>query len=244
MTRHVFARTLLVSPLIAVTLLVGIGPRTASPVLGATATTITFDDLAAGTSVSNQYHAQGVDFTGDILPTVDEVGSGLATPVPRLRTYHSVSRVNFSFPVCRGPLRTPPQRERPSWVFRQPGIARRHGHHDIDGARCRRHCDLTDTQTVTEGQGFHTLLSVSATSATIVSFRISGGDSDTDKLLGIDDLSFDNPNGVPPDFSLSPAMSLVNVNQGSSSTDAITINRFNGSHGAVKLSASSASRKA
>jgi hypothetical protein len=231
----------LVSLLIAVALFTGIGPRLATSALAETTTTINFDNLAPGTSVTNQYESQGVDFTGDILPFVDQVGSSLASSGTQVADMSHCSGCEFFTPSVQGTLVNSASRVSVDVGYfansASPGDTAAITLTVLDSGT---NVIGTDTKTVTEGLGFRTVLSVTSTSANIVSFRISGTDNvDTDKLLGIDDLTFDNPAGAPPDFSLSPTTSLVNVNQGSSSTDVITINRFNGSQGPVKLSASS-----
>ena len=205
-----------------------------------TRTTITFDDLSPGTSVSDQYHAKGVDFTGDILPFVDDVGSSLANSGTQVADISHCSGCEFFTPSVEGTFANAAQNASVRVGYfansASPGDTATITLtvFDADGNAL-----TSDSKSVTEGQGFRTLLSVSSSSANIVKFRISGTDNvDTDKLLGIDDLTFDNPAGVPPDFTLTPASTLVNVNQGSSATDAIAINRFNGSQGNVKFSAS------
>jgi hypothetical protein len=237
MTLRTMARTVLASSLVAVALFSGIGPRAVPPVLAATTTTINFDDLAAGTSVTNQYEAKGVDFTGDILPFVDQVDPSLANSGNQVADISQCSGCEFFTPNIHG-----------SFINAAQHVSVRVGYfanssnpgdtatmtltaYDSGGNPI-----TSDSQTVTEGQGFRTLLSVSSASADIASFQISGTPN-SGKVLGIDDLTFDNPGGVPPDFSLSPTASLVNVNQGSSATDNISINRLNGSTGDLTFSA-------
>jgi hypothetical protein len=63
--------------------------------------------------------------------------------------------------------------------------------------------------------------------------------SDYDKQVAIDDLTFDAPTTPPmPDFTLTPQSTFVNVVQGSSTTDGITIGRIGGSNGNVALAVS------
>jgi hypothetical protein len=239
MAGRTIAHTFFASSLIAVALFMGNAPRSVPPVLAATTTTINFDDLAPGTSVTNQYHAQGVDFTGDIVPFIDQVDPSLAASGNQVADISQCAGCEFFTPNVQGTLVNAAQN-----VSVRVGYFANSSSPGDTAAITLTALDsgggtiTTDTQTVTEGQGFHTLLSVSSASANIVSFQISGAPNvDTDKLLGIDDLTFDNPAGVPPDFSLSPAASLVNVNQGGSATDDITINRFNGSTGDLTFSA-------
>jgi hypothetical protein len=79
----------------------GVQPNSASPVL-ATTTTITFDDLASGTAVSNQYHSQGVDFEKGIIggsvycyPVIAQVSSNLAQSGNQVA---NISCANGEFP--------------------------------------------------------------------------------------------------------------------------------------------------
>ena len=95
--------------------------------------------------------------------------------------------------------------------------------------------------TVTEGAGIHTLLSVSTSTATIVGFKVTARTASVDdnKLIAIDDLSFDIPTSPPPlDFTLTPTKSLFNIVQGGSATDTISIERIGGSNGGVSFSIS------
>ena len=164
-----------------------------------TRTTINFDDLSPGTSVSDQYHAKGVDFTGDILPFVDDVGSSLANSGTQVADISHCTGCEFFTPSVEGTFANAAQNASVRVGYfansASPGdtATMTLTVFDADGNAL-----TSDSKSVTEGQGFRTLLSVSSSSANIVKFRISGTDNvDTDKLLGIDDLTFDNPAGVP-----------------------------------------------
>ncbi len=94
---------------------------------------------------------------------------------------------------------------------------------------------------VAQNAGVHTLLSVSTPFATIVGFKITArtDGSDDDKQIAIDDLTFDTPTTpAPPDFTLTPATTNVNLVQGAGATDAITIGRLGGSNGLIDLAVS------
>ena len=56
--------------------------------------------------------------------------------------------------------------------------------------------------------------------------------------VAIDDLTFDNPTVVQPDFSLLPATSVIEVGPGQSVFDVIAINRSGGSSGNIQFAAS------
>ncbi|MGH2875440.1 MAG: hypothetical protein ACRDLV_04245, partial [Solirubrobacteraceae bacterium] len=95
--------------------------------------------------------------------------------------------------------------------------------------------------TVTEGAGVHTLLSVTAPTASIVGFSVTARSDpiDDDKAIAIDDLSFDTSSAPPvPDFTLAPAQSVLNIVQGTSIDDPIAIGRLGGSSGDVDLAVS------
>jgi hypothetical protein len=97
------------------------------------------------------------------------------------------------------------------------------------------------TTLVKQGAGVHTPLSVTTSSPRIVGFQVTArtGSSDYDKQVAIDDLTFDTPTTPPtPDFTLTPQSTFVNVVQGSSTTDGITIGRIGGSSGNVALAVS------
>ena len=101
--------------------------------------------------------------------------------------------------------------------------------YDIDGNSIG-----TDTETVPTGQGTHTLLQFASTSANIVQFDVTASES----AVAIDNLTFDNPSGIPPDFRIRPESSEAAVAQGSSTKDVIDVNRENGSTGGISFSAS------
>jgi len=98
--------------------------------------------------------------------------------------------------------------------------------------------------TVYPGAGFHTPLEVDSPTPNIASFEISGrapgpnDNGDVEKNLAIDDLTFDNPTVVQPDFSLLPATSVIEVGPGQAVVDGITINRYGGSSGDIQFAAS------
>lgn len=90
------------------------------------------------------------------------------------------------------------------------------------------------TVTVPAGQGTHTLIAVSSGSPNIVAFDVTAAHAN----VTVDDVTFDNPSGVPADFTISPQSALVTVVQASAVPDAIAIQRLNGSSGNITFSAS------
>jgi hypothetical protein len=159
----------------------------------ATGTTINFDDLATGTTVTNQYHGQGVDFTSDIKPVIEQVDSSLAQSGDQVASISVCPGCEFFTPGVAANLVNPAQH-----VSVYAGYF-----HNADKPGDTAEITLTaldaqgnmiesNTKTVTEGQGFHTQLTVASDLANIVAFKLSAGPNDTNKPLGIDDLAFDS----------------------------------------------------
>ena len=69
--------------------------------------------------------------------------------------------------------------------------------------------------TVPADQGTHTLLAMSSSSANIVGFDVTANDED----VSMDNITFDNPWGVPADFALSAQNGFFSLAQGASATD-------------------------
>jgi hypothetical protein len=221
-------------------LVLSVSVITPTKVLAATTTTIGFDDLSPGTTVSTQYAAQGVDFATGIVnnnvycyPVIQAVASGMAQsgtqvadascangefPDSSIRGDLSNSAQNVSVYAGFSPSSTPPTTASVTLTA-----------YDISGAVVN-----TATQTVTAGAGTHTQLSVSSSSPNVVAFDVTS----TQANVSIDDLTFDNPSGVPADFSLNSQTTVLYPVQGSSTTDTVVIHRLNGSNGAIAFSAS------
>jgi hypothetical protein len=223
-------------------------------------TTIGFDDLAAGTTVSDQYAnvggtGQGVTF-GPLpggagygwKPVVRTPPVGQAQSGANVADISTAPGVEFPVPVTTGTFTVP--RSHVSvyvgWLSDPlPCVnpATDNGcavitltAYDANGTQV----GASSPATVTAGAGIHTQLSVSTPSAEIVGFKIAGNDlDDTGKQIAIDDLSFDTPSTpLPPDFTLEPASGDVRVVQGSTATGTIAIGRLSGSTGDVSFSAS------
>ena len=239
MTRSIFARTALVCSLIAIALFTGLRPSTATPAFGATMTTINFDDLAPTTAVSNQYDAQGVDFGSGIIdnnvycfPVIKQVSNQNARSGDQVA---DISCANGEFPdsSIRGVLKNTAQH-----LSLYAGYFPTFSNPPATAGVALTAYDLagnvvgTDTESVPTAQGTQTLLQVASTSANIDHFDVTGQPPN----IVIDDLSFDNPSGVPPSFNIQPASSFVQVRQGFSTKDPVAIQRHDGSTGGVAFS--------
>jgi len=207
---------------------------------------ITFDDLPAGThEVSDQYQAEGVVFTGASLPSVVPAPAGQAqsgTQVASILEYGG----EFVTPQVSGTFTELHQHvkvyvgEFEESVPKSAQLTMRayDANHNLIAQ--------SNPVTVYSGAGFHTPLEVDSPTPNITSFEVTGrrpgpveGDlGDLDKQVAIDDLTFDNPTVVQPDFSLLPATSVIEVGPGQSVFDSIKINRSGGSSGDIQFAAS------
>jgi hypothetical protein len=221
--------------LIAVALLVPAGRAAASTQL------VTFDDLAAGTTVTDQYKAsRGVFFT--------TTGPGLAPHVDSAPAQaHSGSNVadiytcpscgeSFPEPATRGHLTTTASGVS-VWVgfLPDPGA---------DPAQMRLTAYNTGNQvvaqsaltTVTEGQPFKQL-AVTASASNIAYFDINTPGTAA-RPIAIDDLEIDYPGTTgPADFGIAAPAAPAEVVQGHSVQVPIDITRLNGSNGNVSFAA-------
>ncbi len=224
---------------IAVVLGVILG-ATAGSAVAATTTTITFDDLPSGTAVSTQYAAEGVDFVNGIvglnvycLPVITTVAAGAAESGDQVA---DVSCANGEFPdsSIRGNLSNSAENVSVYAGFSPPGGGAGNTSVTLTAYDILGNVVNATTVTVAAGTGTHTLLAVSSSTADIVSFDVTAIAPD----VSVDNLTFNNPSGVPADFTVSPQSAFVQVTQGSGVPDLITIQRLNGSSGDVTFSAS------
>ncbi len=209
--------------------------------LGATTTTITFDDLSPGAMVSTQYDAQGVDFVRGIVgsnvycyPVIVAVAQGAAQSGNHVADATCANGEIFDSSI-RGNLKNSAKHVSVYAGFSPTGS----GSLASEAVTLTAYDALgsvvnTTTATVGAGQGTHTLLAVSSSSANIVAFDVTG----TSANVSIDDVTFDNPGGVPADFAISPNSTFIQVTQGSAVADLVTIQRLNGSFGGVTFKAS------
>jgi hypothetical protein len=209
--------------------------------VAATTTTIGFDDLPSGTTVSTQYDPQGVDFATGIVgvnvycyPTIVTVSAGQAQSGNQVA---DTSCANGEFPdsSIRGLLDNSAENVSVYAGFSPTGASPPSSTavtltaYDVNGQVVN-----ATTTTVPAGQGTHTLIAVSSSSPNIVAFDVTATQAD----VSVDDLTFDNPGGVPADFTISPQSGLVQVVQSSAVSDVVAIQRLNGSSGGVTFSTS------
>jgi IPT/TIG domain len=207
----------------------------------ATTTTLGFDDLAPGTVVSNQYDAQGVDFQSGIIginvychPVITAVAAGQAQSGNQVA---DASCANGEFPDSSiyGILSDSAQHVSVyagfTPTFSSPPAS---AAVTLDGYDVLGNIVATSTVAVPTDAGTHTLISVASSSPNIVAFDVTSNAPS----VSVDDLTFDNPGGVPADFAINVASGSSGVVQGSQVTDTIAIQRFNGSNGGVTFTAS------
>ena len=191
--------------------------------------------------MSTQYDTQGLDFATGIVgsnvycyPVVTAVATGqaqsggqVADAVVRQRGVPGL--------VHQGDFRNSAQNVSvyagfsPTWASPPAGTTVTLDAYDVTGDVVK-----TTSAQVPAGQGTHTLLAVSSASPNIVGFDVTSNYED----VSVDDLTFDNPSGVPADFAVAAQDGLIYLAQGSTATDQVNIQRFNGSLGAVTFSAS------
>ncbi len=181
--------------LIVVALLTGSGNGSTMPVLAAS-TTVTFDDLAAGTAISNQYDSQGVDFQTGIIgsnvycyPVVTQVPSSQAQSGNQVADTSCASG-EFPDSSIHGTLKNATQTISVyAGHFSDPSSKGQSQQITLDAYDAGGTVLGSQTQTVTEGNGFHTLLHVDAGSASIVAFDVTS----SYPHMGIDELTFTTP---------------------------------------------------
>jgi hypothetical protein len=225
-------------------------------------TAVNFDDQPAGTLVTTHYAdlgglGEGVTFgplpgnagTG-FTPVIAAVPGGEAQSGTNVADISSCSSCEFAVADVTGTFGIPQQHVAvfagafgPASGFPCPPSSSSSGcaevtlrAFDADG-----HVMAASTPaTLTAGAGFHTLLSVSVAAPAIIGFEVSArGSLDASKRIGIDDLSFGGSvTGLPPDFTIAPASSAVELGQGGSASDTVSIGRINGSTGAITFAAS------
>ena len=248
MSQRTLAKILAALSLITVVSLNGTDGRSISPALADTTTSITFDDLPPGTAVSNQYDSQGVDFLNGSVglneycyPVIKQVSSQEAESADQVA---DISCANGEFPESYAWAYLKNSAENVSvYAGFLPDFSNPPSSTDMTlyGYDDDGNVVAQDTATVPTNQGVHTLLQVSSGTPNITQISIQNADdSNSGRYAGvaIDNLTFDNPGGVPPDFRLAPAAAEIGVPQGSSSSEAIQILRLNGSTGGITFGAS------
>jgi len=200
---------------------------------------INFDDLPVNTVVTNQYHDRSLDFFG-LLPVITQVPAGQAHSGHQVANISTCFGCEFFVPSVTGLFADTVSRISVFvGMFASPT--------PVDPAEITLSAfDVGDNLivqsapiTVTAGGGFNTPLAVQSASANIASFEISARlNLDDNKQLGVDNLSFKHPEHAQPDFNLSSTLSIVQVAPGTSVSDLITVNHFNGSHGPIQFTVS------
>jgi hypothetical protein len=209
---------------------------------GAETKVVTFDNLPAGTTVSNQYRdTHGVFFAGPtqsdgFLPVVRAVSPGLAHSGTQVADISFCSGCEFYTPRTVGRLTTAVGKVSMfvgyigAPVGNAPATVRLTAR-DSDGVSLG-----TASTTVTQGQPFNQMLSVTSPNETldIASFELKAEPANGSQSIGFDDLSLEIPEaGPPPDFTLHVDDGAAR--QGTSVEIPIEIDRLNGSNGNVMM---------
>jgi hypothetical protein len=214
---------------------------TVPSVASAADTVINFDDLASGTTVSNQYTAQGITFDqgpsgpADLKPTIlSSPGAHSAPNVLDLEQNGTcgldANRVGlwarFAAPrnhvsVSVGDLQS------------NAGEQVTLSGYDLNGIPIPA---AADTVTTSGGAGVHTPMSITDPSSQISFVQLQGP---TDAVcFAADDLSFDPVTGTTSDFGLSALVSSATVNAGSSAAVPLVLHRTATSNAPIKLTVS------
>lgn len=221
-------------------------------------TTLGFDDLSAGTSVTTQYAGQGVVFG----PLPGGAGNSISRPVVITAGAQAHSQPDVAAITCTScneglgslPDTTGSFSVQHSHVSAYVGLLGTPAPTCESGSTASSCAvvqllgfDSSGNQvaaspaiTITQGVGIHTLLSISTTSPDIVGFEVvdKRDPTDNNKDVAIDDLTFDTAaSPPPPDFTLTPVSASVTVNHAQSVSDQILIGRLAGSSGQIQLTA-------
>jgi hypothetical protein len=207
-------------------------------------TVITFNDLSPNTVLTNQYDAMGVDFVyppeSGQIPYLSCCG-----PITRVAPPgHDSQVVSLSWhsqeifqPAISGvftSFRSRIQITVGDSISNEKSFVNLSAY-DINGMLVGQ----SGAQTVVGGMPPVTLVAaVNGAAPTIAFFVVLSSTSNTN--LWADDLTFDNPAGGTPDFSIGLAGggAFFTVVQGGSASETIPINRFNGSNGNITFSVS------
>ncbi len=192
-------------------------------------TTINFDGLLAGTVITNQYHGQNVDLSGQgqTQTVIANVGSGIAHSGSNVANITVPDGVEFPVPLVVGTFVHPVDD-----VLVYVGMIAG-GSNDVTLQVYNTSSQLLGSYgpVTISGSGFGTRLHYAAATANIGSFKVSGTNANQ---AGIDDLGF-----IQPDFAIAPAGGTVTAAPGGASvTDSISITRLDGSSGNIQFGAS------
>ena len=218
---------------------------------GGATTTVIFDDLPPNTRVSTEYQAShGLSFSSDpgLRPLVKQF-PGMAHSGDQVGVYSCEGLPGcgegFSAPQLRGTLSssaTSVSAYVGYWVnpsFPAAGDTfkvriRAFNSNDVAIA-------ASPYVTVTQGEPLTQQVTATAPAGqSIAYFDVIGdaGDSSEGKLLAIDDVSINTPDAPqPPDLTLNPGQTIVDVLTGTSVDVPVDVNRLNGSNGNVSFAA-------
>ena len=203
-------------------------------------TVIPFDDLPAGTVLTNQYHSKGVDFIPPDLPVITAVGAGQANSGANVAIVRLPWVLSSTPSISRGSSRAPT-----SFVqvaVGEPVYTASESEQITLYAYDSSHNLVAQSNpaSVTSGGGFRSIISVQSSSSNIASFDVSARPGyDAGKSLGIDDLTYDNPVVSQPDFTLFTTSTMpIELYTGRNVTDTISIQRINGSNGPIQFAVS------
>ena len=206
-------------------------------------TTLTFDDLAAGTTVSTQYSGRGATFGPIVsgqaqatraLPAVTSVGSTLAASGSQVGRVQRACLTTecVGTPETWAQFNASQARVRVSvGAFGTTSTTVTATGFNASGVQVAQ-----SSASVTGGNGFRTQLSLSTTTAAIRFVRVRGSGLNT---LGIDSVFFSDQPSTGPDFSISVPFGPHVVQQGASISIPVTITRRNSS-GTIRISATGA----
>ena len=232
----------------------------AQPAAASADATISFDDLAAGTAVTNQYASSGGPSGGVVFgPLPGGAGDSLARPLIASAPTQAVSGTQVAridCPTCNEGLGFVPDTTGTFPVARSQ-VSVYAGdlgspvtacvlNHPTQGCASvtltafdsnGQPVGTPATAQVRQGQPF-VQLSVSTPSPQIVGFEIKASSADSNKQIAIDNLAFDTTATPPaPDFTLTPQTAALTLAHGQSAADLITIGRLGGSTGGIALDA-------
>ena len=227
-------------------------------------TTVNFDDLSVGTTVTNQYAdlggtGQGVTFgplpngQGGLLPVVTAPPAGQAQSGANVGDISHCFACEFFQPITTGTFGVEHSSVSVAvgYLGTSNGIKFVCASFNANASYCAQvtltafDADGNPVGTPTsayvkEGSGVHRVLTVTTPTPEILGFQIAArADQDVDKDIAIDDLTADTPIVPPtPDFALIPSSVNLQLAQGKSLTDPIAITRLGGSTGDVDFSLS------
>ncbi|MBM3878224.1 MAG: immunoglobulin domain-containing protein [Verrucomicrobia bacterium] len=205
--------------------------------------TVTFEGLSDGELVQHQYADRGVFFVsgqGQLLPVIVRIPNPNPWFAPNHVANFGVGGGEFYTPSAKGVFTTSRQRVGLAvgyLGYAEPGNETAQITLRAFNAQGQLLAQ-TGPVTVHAGRGVSTPLQVESAQRDIAAFEVRGQPSlDSNKPLAFDNLTFDVPPApLPPDFGLSTELSVV-LGQGGSVSVPISINRLNGSVGALQFSA-------